>query len=225
MSGNFLNLRYKIEQLENKLKPIFVALTLDYSSDRQLIAKLWNEIEKAHSAEDRYYHTLAHLEHLFAQLNTIKSSISDWNTILFTLFYHDFVYEATSKENEGQSAVVARECMQLLGVPADMIERCRLQILATKSHQLSDNPDTNLFTDADLSVLGSDWDMYEVYYKQVRQEYNIYPDVVYCPGRKKVLEHFLAMERIFKTAYFYRRYEDSARRNLTMEIGKLEGEI
>ncbi|MNJ03033.1 hypothetical protein D3C73_1632060 [compost metagenome] len=51
----------------------------------------------------------------------------------------------------------------------------------------------------------------------MRQEYAIYPDLVYNPGRKNVLLHFLAMDRIFKTDYFFEKYEKPARENLRKE--------
>jgi predicted metal-dependent HD superfamily phosphohydrolase len=53
----------------------------------------------------------------------------------------------------------------------------------------------------------------------VRKEYLIYPDLIYNPGRKKVLHHFLAMDRIFKTDFFYNKFEQQARQNLRKEIG------
>jgi hypothetical protein len=33
-------------------------------------------------------------------------------------------------------------------------------------------------------------------------EYSIYPAFIYNPERKKVLNHFLLMDRIFKPAFF-----------------------
>ena len=102
------------------------------------------------------------------------------------------------------------------------IDLCVQHILATKSHAVSENNDTNLFTDADLSVLGADREVYEQYYKQIRKEYSIYPDLMYNPGRKKVLQNFLGMKRIFKTDYFYGKFEEKARRNITAELNELK---
>ncbi|MFD2921463.1 hypothetical protein ACFS6H_17175 [Terrimonas rubra] len=98
-----------------------------------------------------------------------------------------------------------------------MISNCAAQILATKAHQASTDPDTNYFTDADLSILGQPWEVYETYYKNVRKEYAMYPDFLYNPGRKKVLQHFLSMDRIFKTNHFFGLLEAPARANLQRE--------
>ncbi len=59
---------------------------------------------------------------------------------------------------------------------------------------------------------------YNDYARQVRQEYSLYPDMIYKPGRRKVLRHFLAMPKIFKTDIFFELYEESARRNLQREM-------
>lgn len=44
---------------------------------------------------------------------------------------------------------------------------------------------------------------------------------MYVPGRKKVLNYFLAMPRIFKTNHFYEKYEEAARKNLEDELERL----
>ena len=93
--------------------------------------------------------------------------------------------------------------------------------MATKKHAVSDNSDTNYFTDADLSVLGQPWEIYSTYYKQVRKEYSLFPELIYVPGRKKVLQQFLQMERIFKTDFFYTKFELQAKENLKKELALL----
>ncbi|MCZ8215068.1 MAG: hypothetical protein O9262_02465, partial [Cyclobacteriaceae bacterium] len=113
--------------------------------------------------------------------------------------------------------------MKQLAVPAQIIELCQEQILATKSHSKSSNNDTNYFTDADLSILGQDWDTYSQYYQAVRKEYAIYPDLIYNPGRKKVLQHFLSMESLFKTTFFVAKFQTTAKQNLQKEISLLGG--
>ncbi len=155
---------------------------------------------------------------------SVKDYINDWNIILFALFYHDVIYKATKSNNEEQSAVFAGERMKKLSVPDEKILCCKNQILATKSHLQQLDSDTNYFTDADLSVLGKDWNTYEVYFKQVRMEYAIYPDFLYNPGRKKVLTHFLTMDRIFKTDYFFDKHEVKAKNNLKKELETFEGQ-
>lgn len=203
------------------LKDIFTNLTAIYTQDAALVDQYWLEIEKAYGGKKRHYHNLNHLEQLWQQLLPLKAKIADWETLLFSLFYHDIVYKVRRQDNEEKSAELAQERLQALSYPPDRIERCVAQIIATKSHTLSTDADTNLFTDADLAILGQDWPTYHTYALQVRREYAIYPDLLYKPGRRKVLQHFLNMERIFKTSHFYDLYEQKARSNLSRELAEL----
>lgn len=207
----------------NVLKETFIELSTNYADNDHLTNELWTEIEKRYSDKKRHYHTLQHLDNLLAQLTEIKSEIQNWNTILFTLYYHDIVYNSLKSDNEEKSAELAEKRMKQIVVSNDTIKLCKKQILTTKSHIASTDSDTNYFTDADLSILGQPWETYSLYYKNVRKEYSIYPDFVYNPGRKKVLNHFLSMERIFKTEYFYSKYKIQAKQNIQMELELLKG--
>jgi len=200
------------------LKSTFFELCSAYSTDEQLIAQLWEEISRNHSAKNRYYHTLTHLENVLLELNGVKQHLAEWDTLLFTLFYHDCIYNARKNDNEEQSALLAEKRLTALRVPQTSIDACKSQILATKKHELNSNTDTNYFTDADLSILGQSWENYATYAKNVRREYAIYPDIIYRPGRKKVLDHFLSMVRIFKTESFFKQYESQAKENLRKEL-------
>ena len=203
------------------LKEIFSNLLINYTTNSSLINELWDEVEKNYSGKNRHYHTLQHLENLLITLTEVKSEIQNWESILFTLFYHDIIYTALKSDNEENSALLAEKRMQQLSVSNDIIERCKNQILATKSHSKSTDSDTNYFTDADLSVLGQPWEIYSLYYKNVRKEYAIYPDFIYNPGRKKVIQHFLSMNSIYKTDYFYNQFEKVAKENLMKELSYL----
>jgi predicted metal-dependent HD superfamily phosphohydrolase len=203
------------------LKETFIQLIGNYSSDIRLVIQLWNEIETNYSNKKRHYHTLTHLENLLQQLLAVKTKIKEWDTVLFTLYYHDIIYNPLKTTNEEKSAEFAENRMQLIAVPQPIIDNCINQILATKKHLLSTDDDTNIFTDADLSILGQPWELYEKYYKQVRKEYALYPDLIYIPGRKKVLQHFLQMQQIFKTDYFFEKFEEQAKENLKKELQKL----
>jgi predicted metal-dependent HD superfamily phosphohydrolase len=205
------------------LKEAFLESAKTFTSDHALAEKMWTEIEHIYSVKKRHYHTLSHLENIFSELSAYREKIEDWNCMLFAVVYHDAVYNVLKKDNEEKSAVFAEERMQFIHVPSPVIERCKDHILATKSHRENADADTNIFTDADLSILGKDWETYLDYCRQVRKEYSIYPDIMYNPGRKKALEHFLQMDRIFKTDAFFEKYEVRAKENMRREITEVLG--
>lgn len=200
------------------LQQIFCNLIAKYDADTDTANALWHTIAKNYNSSGRYYHNLSHLENLLASLTQHSEMIEDWDTVVFAVFYHDAVYNTIKQDNEEKSAQLAEKELTRIGYPAHRIQRCKQHILATKRHESGTDTDTNLFTDADLSVLGADWDTYAVYYRNIRKEYAIYPDMLYNPGRKKVLQHFLAMDTIYKTAVYRDRYEQKAKENLQREL-------
>ena len=204
------------------LKEIFIKLVANFTDNVGLTNELWVEIEKNYSSKKRHYHTLQHIENLHMQLFEVKEKLQNWKTILFTLYYHDIIYNPQKLTNEEKSAKLAQKRMEQISVSKEMIENCKHQILATKTHIKSTDNDTNYFTDADLSIFGENWETYSLYYKNIRKEYSIYPDFVYNPGRKKVLNHFLGMDAIFKTDVFYHKFETQAKHNLRKELELLE---
>lgn len=203
------------------LKDRFETLCLNFSENKILVEKFWAEIENNYSTKSRYYHNLPHLENMFEEIDAVRDQIEKFENISFSIFYHDMIYDASSKLNEEKSADVAKERLESLGVNNDKIQNIYEQILATRSHKRSENEDTNFLLDADLSILGKSDEAYLEYTKQIRKEYSIYPDLLYKPGRKKVLKHFLELENIFKTEYFRGKYEIQARENIKSELKNL----
>ena len=188
-------------------------------TDQSLTEQLLEEIRSNYSKADRYYHTLVHLDKLVNELLPVKDKIHDWQTLVFSIAYHDIIYNTRKQDNEEKSAELAFQRLTQLRLPAKQIEKCSNQIKATKGHQLSSDSDTNYFTDADLAILGSDHESYKKYAAQIRKEYRFYPGFLYKPGRQKVLMHFLAMESIYKTDWFKEKYESRARHSLSDELG------
>lgn len=203
------------------LKDLFFQRCSHFNVDEILVEGFWYEIEKRYSQKNRHYHNLTHLENMFSELKSVENKILHLDAISFSVFYHDIIYDATSKSNEEKSAEFAKDRLERAGLHANQINEISKQIIATKLHQASENTDINYLLDADLSILGKDDESYLVYTKQIRKEYSIYPDFLYQPGRKKVLHHFLNLDSIFKTDYFKGKYEVQARKNIGIELKTL----
>lgn len=201
-----------------QLRERFLQNCLLYTQDCHLIEDFWTEIEKRYTGKGRYYHNLQHLENMFSELDKVKDEIENFQIISFSVFYHDVIYNASSKSNEEKSAQFSEKHLRQLGLGFEFIEKVSDQIMATKFHQESGDNDTNYLVDADLAILGQEPEQYIGYTQKIRKEYSIYPDFLYNPGRKKVLQHFLESESIFKTEYFKEKYEQQARKNIFSEI-------
>ncbi|MGD1890374.1 MAG: hypothetical protein ACFB15_07235 [Cyclobacteriaceae bacterium] len=200
---------------------IWQELAAKFTDDSQLTNELWKEIEASYTTKNRHYHNLAHLSYMADHTVKYQNKLSDSDIVLFSIFYHDIVYDVTRKDNEKKSADLARERLSQLGVPNNKITQCDTQIIATQKHAPSNDADTNYLLDFDLAILGESPTVYQEYTRKIRKEYAIYPGFLYRRGRKKVLQHFLAMDRIFKTDIFYENYEPPARANLKAELESL----
>ena len=196
------------------LKDKFTKLCKNFSTDKELTLKLWQEIEDAYTQANRHYHTLKHLENIYNELPKL-----DFITE-FSIFYHDIIYDVKRVDNEQKSALFCEDRLTCLNVDTSIIENTATLINETKTH----NPNSKcnaLFLDADLSILGSNEESYKEYTNQIRREYDIFTQSDYNIGRKKVLKHFLDKDRIYHTDYFYTKYEAKARENIENELKTL----
>ncbi|GAA4731614.1 HD domain-containing protein [Flavisolibacter ginsenosidimutans] len=204
------------------LKEEFLSLLTNYTNDRQAAAQRWSEIETAYTDKQRYFHNLSHIEQMLSSLHAVKAQIDDWDTIVFAVFYHDFIYDVVryvnENDNEDLSADEAGNLLKEIGFVPAKIDRCRQHILATKHHKQSSDGDTNFIMDADLLILGQPWEVYKEYMNNIRKEYEVYPDNIFYAGRTHVLKNFLQTERLFKTDYFHQRFENAAKENIQREL-------
>jgi predicted metal-dependent HD superfamily phosphohydrolase len=199
---------------------VFIEQIVKLGNSHGNAEKRWNEIASEYQQARRFYHTLQHLEHMFLNILEVKNEINDWQSIIFSIAFHDVIYDPLRNDNEERSAAFAETQLSQAGSPISQVEKCKEQILATKAHQPSVDADINYFTDADLAILGADPEEYSSYASDIRKEYSHYPDPIYNAGRKKVLMHFLHMPQIFKTEHFNRKYGSQAIINLKDELQK-----
>lgn len=165
-----------------------------------------------HTEPQRYYHNLVHLDTLLGLLPTEPD-------LEFAVWFHDAVYDPTRADNEAQSALLAEQSLEHLGVAPQLIQTVVSIILVTQNHQTHD-PDTALFLDADLSILGADHKTYQAYAQAIRQEYAWVPEALFLERRAAVLQKFLAREHIYQTKAFT-QLEQPARENLQLELQQI----
>jgi predicted metal-dependent HD superfamily phosphohydrolase len=103
-----------------------------------------------------------------------------------------------------------------------------MMIRATKTHDRlahADDHDLAHFIDADMAIIGTAPDVYDVYAKAVRREFASIPTPMFDKGRQAFLTTQLARPSLFHTSWFRARYEDAARANLARELATLTSRI
>nr|WP_295875228.1 hypothetical protein [uncultured Chitinophaga sp.] len=193
-----------------------------YTADTTLVQKTLADILAAYQAPERHYHNLQHIAQLLTLHHTYAGQLKAPDTVLYAIFFHDMVYDVQQHDNEQQSALAAGEYLRQTRFPAADINAVEEFIVATQTHvNTLQHSDLDYFLDFDLGILGAAPENYQAYTQQIRREYSIYPDTLYHPGRKKVLQHFMEMPAIYRTPEFRQLYETQARQNIQAEIDNL----
>ncbi len=194
-----------------------------YCKSDEYVESVWKEIQKSYTGKKRHYHNLNHISKMLFLANENEAEIVDKEAVLFSIWFHDIVYKSSKKDNEEKSAEFAEKTLKLFSIEEERIKKVSTLILSTKKHQIliSEDNDNAYLLDFDLSILGQDWSIYEEYIKNIRKEYRMYPDFLYKPGRKKVLESFLNRDTLYFTSKYKTLFEEKARQNLKKEMKAL----
>lgn len=177
---------------------------------------------KKYSAKGRVYHNANHLCEIFILLNEFAALLTEPDATDWAVFYHDAIYNPLRKDNEQRSAQLALQVMQQLNLPHQTIMLTQELILATQNHIATrQNVTLYLFLDADLAILGAAPEKYDLYARAIRTEYRLVPDVLYRPGRKRVLQHLLDKPALYYMPQMQARFEQQARMNIQRELQTL----
>lgn len=195
----------------NLLAPFGVTPTAAYPPFDRLV--------EAHSEPHRHYHTLEHVGEVLRVVGRLKGGPA----VQLAVWFHDAVYDPKAKDNEAKSAELAEQELTALGLSAEVVQHVADLVRSTAhfNGRSFSGPDFDIMHDADLAILGASEARYARYAADVRKEYACVPDADYRAGRRKVLEAFLARERIYRTEVMFAEGESAARRNMQAEVAKL----
>jgi predicted metal-dependent HD superfamily phosphohydrolase len=191
--------------------------------DEADLERIERAVRRDYAATGRHYHDTAHLDDCLAQLAKIDGlSAAERQRLRFALLWHDAVYDPRRGDNEEVSAEQARRQLAAAGVDAEEREEVARLILLTKGHQVArDDRLGALLVSIDLSILGAAPERYRAYAEAIRREYAHVPEAAYRAGRAAVLQSLLDADPLYPDPDYRARLEESARRNLTSELGRL----
>jgi len=175
-------------------------------------------LSAAYSEPHRAYHTLEHIETLFAEFDAARQLSERPDEVEYAIWFHDAVYDARSDVNEEKSADLAAEVASEIGLPPAFASSVRALIIATDHAAAPPARDAQLIVDCDLAPLGCSAEQFRENGKRVRHEYAWIPEDEYIARRSAFLGQFLARPHIYCTDPFREQYEAQARRNLQSVI-------
>lgn len=187
---------------------------LNVSEDKA--CKLSEKVIQAYSDPSRHYHGVGHIEHCLRELDLIPQSLNvDRQSIELAIWYHDVVHSPGKKDNEERSARCFEKDL------SDNLEHEQLakviRMIRASTHQedvTGADLDLLVFLDIDMSILGQPLPEFRNYEKEVRTEYRLVPRLIFLYSRKRLLRRLLT-SRIFKSDFFYEKYEAQARKNIS----------
>ncbi|MGV0744032.1 HD domain-containing protein [Mycolicibacterium sp. XJ870] len=184
-----------------------------------LTERLREDLLARWSESHRKHHNVAHLHEMLDAIGSLADEgvQFDREAVELAAWFHDAIYEIGRDDNEERSAQLALDLLSGSPLRDEVARLVRL----TKTHRVEDG-DVNaaVLSDADLSVLGSEPERYRQYAAAVREEYADIPDDMFKPARAQVLTTLME-GRLYYTEPGQRRWEETARRNLTAEIAEL----
>jgi|HubBroStandDraft_6_1064221.scaffolds.fasta_scaffold47078_2 predicted metal-dependent HD superfamily phosphohydrolase len=183
---------------------------------RPVFENLWCRYREPH----RIYHRCTHLVHCFQQLDLAYRLIQDPDAVEMALWFHDAIYIPGSSENEKESAELFVRAAGDHFRPS-FIRKVYELILVTAHKELAQEYNEQFVADIDLSSFGVDWEEFLRDTKALRKEQADSSDAVFYPAHAKFLISLLGRPRIFGTEFFYGRYEQRARENITRLLADL----
>ncbi len=166
----------------------------------------------------RAYHTLDHIAHCLAEFEAARGLARCPDAVEWALWYHDAVYDTRASDNEERSAELALQVAGRASLAADLATQAARHILASKHREPPSDPDTRVFVDVDLAILGQPWDRFAAYEEEIRREYRWVPSWLFRRKRRALLKAFLARPSIYCTRPFRERYEERARENIARSV-------
>lgn len=183
-----------------------------------------DELVRAYSEPHRHYHAIEHVASLLRLLDEHGRGVLDRHAVALAILFHDAVYDPARHDNEQASADLAGERLAPLGFPDQLIAKVKGYILATQHGQSAptiSDWDLALLLDLDLSILAAAPAAYRAYAQAIRREYAYVPGALYRLGRRRILQGFLARERIYRTDQLHALWEEPARTNIAGEMAEL----
>jgi len=202
-----------------RILPRFISWCVDQGAASDVAASLAEGLASRYQEPGRHYHHLGHIASSLAELDLQQTSDK---LLEGAIWFHDVIYDPKGHDNEDASIRWFRE--QTAGwIAEDTREAvCRLIEATDFRKPRRDEPSEALMVDIDLAILSSPPEVYLAYTQAIRLEYSHVPEVAFCAGRAKVMEHFLS-QPIYRTESFLMR-EEAARENIRRELERLTGE-
>ena len=181
---------------------------------------LWREIESRHSEPQRHFYSL---DQLAFRLDLLATTDHDTAHLRLALYYHHITYDSCCDNNEMNSARLATDQLNSIGVKDKDTAVIYDLIRLTDPLPSPRIPLDELFLDLHRAWMGAAPDQFQKFADALRKEFSWLPDGKYLRQRMNEVIPLLDRKPIFATKEFHDQFEEQARQNLNDEITRLRG--
>lgn len=170
----------------------------------------------------RRYHTLAHIEHCLSMFEQCKSLTASPDALEIAIWFHDVIFQPGNPDNEALSAELYEELSA--GAHTDEFRALVSKMIMATLHNecLSGDSDIGYMVDIDLSSFGLAWEDFLRDSSNLREESRHLSEAAYSRKQGEFRANLLARPRFYQTEFFFQRYEQQARDNLTRYFDQLD---
>jgi predicted metal-dependent HD superfamily phosphohydrolase len=184
-------------------------------------AHWYDRLLELYSELHRHYHNVQHIGDCLNKFDSARDAAHEPLALELAIWFHDAIYNPRAADNEERSAELAEQFITETGVVRELKTAVYQLILATKHHDGTLRRDAALMVDVDLSIFGQSPERFWKYEEQIRAEYEWVPENIFAMKRAEILERFLSRDKIFRTKFFFSKYETQARANLAESVRRL----
>ena len=156
---------------------------------------VYSKLDRHYTEPQRAYHNFSHIYDCLCEFDSAKQLAASSESIEMAIWFHDVIYDVRAKDNEEQSAGLARTTILSAKLPEDFANEVSQLILETKHIKPPHNADGALLVDIDLAILGQSRERFEEYERQIRQEYDWVEAKAFAEGRSAILKSFFKASR------------------------------
>ncbi|MCP4472428.1 MAG: hypothetical protein GY815_17420 [Gammaproteobacteria bacterium] len=178
-------------------------------------AAIHQRLLTGYNESHRHYHTLAHIEHCMAMFEQCESLTAFPDALEIAIWMHDVILEPGRRDNEAMSAELYLELSA--DAHADEMRQLIARLIVATRHDGNslEDADSIYMVDIDLSGFALSWDEFLRDSLNLRAENPHLSDADYQLNKTGFQRRLLARPRFFLSDFFFERYEQQARNNLT----------
>ncbi len=180
-------------------------------------------VQKFYQESHRHYHNDDHIDHCLELLHEVRDQLDRPDAVELAIWFHDVIYTSGARDNEKRSAewFLLQSELQLEEPIRDEVYSL---IMSTKHDKSPKSLEERILVDIDLSSFGLSWERFQEDGINVRKEQRHLSDQEFYQKQMKFQESLLNRARFYFSDYFYRRFEEKARDNLTRHLALLRSQ-